>query len=130
MELTPVNPWQWQNQYGFTQAWKVAGAGSLIFVSGQAGISVDGEVLHPDDFKAQARLAFENLRTVLGEAGASLEHVVKLGAYLTDMAKLPDYSAVQLEFFHGHRPAQTLIQVAGLALPGMQVEVEAFAVVV
>ncbi len=128
MKLTQVNPWNWQDSYGFAQAWRVQGAASLIFVSGQAAISPEGEVLHPDDFRAQAWLTFENLRTVLEQAGGSLESVVKLGAYVLDMANLADYAAIHAEFFVGHRPAQTLVQVAGLALPGMQIEVEAYAV--
>ena len=51
MEKTQFNPWKWQDQYGFSQCWKVDGAKSLIVVSGQSSMSADGEVLHPGDFK-------------------------------------------------------------------------------
>ena len=131
MEKTQVNPWKWQDQYGFSQCWKVDGAKSLIVVSGQSSMSADGAVLHPGDFKAQARLTFENMHTVLEHSGASLEDVVKLGAYFVgiDMQKLMDYGAVQAEFFKGKMPAQTLVGVAQLALPDMMLEVEAFAFV-
>ena len=131
MEKTQINPWKWQDQYGFSQCWKVDGAKSLIVVSGQSSMSADGEVLHPGDFKAQARPTFENMRTVLEQSGASLDDVVKLGAYFVgiDMQKLMDYGAVQAEFFKEKRPAQTLVGVAQLALPDMMLEVEAYAVV-
>jgi enamine deaminase RidA (YjgF/YER057c/UK114 family) len=115
MEMTQVNPWTWQDQYGFSQAWKVDGAKT--------------EVMHAGDFKAQVRLTFENLRTVLEKAGASLDNVVKLGSYFVGIENLPDYGAVQAEFFKGKTPAQTAVGVAGLALPGMLIEVEAYAVV-
>jgi enamine deaminase RidA (YjgF/YER057c/UK114 family) len=128
MEKTQINPWRWQDAYGFSQAWKVDGARSLIFVSGQASISAEGTVMHQGDFRAQARLTFENLHTALKEAGASLEDIVKLGVYLMDMGNLPDYGAVQAEFFRGPMPAQTVVQINSLALPGMMIEIEAVAV--
>lgn len=128
MTKTQVNPWTWQDQYGFSQGWKVEGARTIVVVSGQASISANGEVMHADDFRRQVRLTFENLRTVLEQAGATLESVVKLGAFIVGMEHLPDYSMVQAEFFTGKMPAQTAIGVAALALPGMLIEVEAMAV--
>ena len=85
--------------------------------------------MHVADFQAQVRLSFENLQTVLKQSGASLDYVVKLGVYLVDIGKLPDYGAVQAEFFKGKMPAQTAVEVSSLALPGMMIEVEAIAVV-
>jgi enamine deaminase RidA (YjgF/YER057c/UK114 family) len=85
-------------------------------------------VVQQENFRAQARLTFENLHSVLKEAGASLEDIVKLNVYLTDMGSLPDYGAVQAEFFRGPMPAQTVVQINSLALPGMMIEVEALAV--
>jgi 2-iminobutanoate/2-iminopropanoate deaminase len=99
MEKTQINPWCWQDAYGFSQAWKIDGARSLIFMSGQASISAEGKVMHQEDFSAQARLTFENLHTTLKMAGASLEDIVKLGVYLVNMGNLPDCGAVQAEFF-------------------------------
>ena len=129
MKKTQINPWEWQDNFGFSQAWKVDEAKSVIFVSGQASISAEGTVMHEGDFQAQVRLTFENLRTVLEESGASLDDVVKLGAYFVDIRKLPDYGAVQAEFFKGNVPAQTAVEVSSLALPGMLIEVEAIAVI-
>lgn len=128
VKRTQINPWTWQDEYGFSQAWKVEGGQSLIFVSGQASISPDGQVLHGDDFEKQVRLTFENLGAVLRQSDASFEDVVKLGVYLVDMGTLPQLGAVQAEYFKGKSPAQTVVQVSALALPGMMVEVEAIAV--
>jgi reactive intermediate/imine deaminase len=127
MEKTQVNPWSWQDRAGFSQAWKVEGAGSLVFVSGQAAISPQGELVGEGDFKAQAELAFRNLETVLDQAGASLADVVKLTVFLTDASTLRDYMEVKARFIEGDQPASTALQVSGLALPGMMIEVEAVA---
>ena len=129
MDKTQINPWTWQDRRGFSQAWKVEGAKAVVFVSGQTGVSAKGQVMHAGDFRAQARLAFENLRTVLQAAGASLDDVVKLGVYLVDMGRLAEYGAVKAEFFSGKQPASTAVGVTALAAPGLQVEIEAIAVV-
>ena len=127
MQKTQVNPWEWQDRLGFSQAWKVDGAQSVVFVSGQVPISADGTVT-ADDFDAQARQVFGNMRTVLEQAGATFDSVVKLTVYLTDISKLPDYRRIKAEFMTGRQPASTALGVQSLALPGMMIEVEAIAV--
>ena len=127
MNKTQVNPWTWQDRRGFSQAWKVEDGRTVIFVAGQVSVSEDGQLVHDGDFPAQARLVFENLRTVLEGAGASLENVVKLGVYLTDMSRMPEYGTVKAEFFKGPQPASTAVGVTALAMPGLMIEVEAIA---
>jgi enamine deaminase RidA (YjgF/YER057c/UK114 family) len=128
MEKQQVNPWSWQDAAGFSQAWRVDGVSSVIFVAGQGPISAEGELVGEDDFEAQVRATFENLQTVLEHAGASFEHVVKLGVYLTDIGLLRDYGRIRTELMPGPPPASTAVQVGALAVPGMLLEVEAFAV--
>lgn len=129
MDRQQVNPWTWQHAAGFSQAWRVDGAGSIVFVSGQAPISADGQLVGEDDFEAQVRQVFANLRTVVEQAGGGLEAVVKLTVFLTDMTRLRDYTRIKGEFFTGDQPASTAIGVTALARPEMMVEVEALAVV-
>jgi len=129
MKKTQVNPWTWQDQRGFSQAWKVEEGRTVIFISGQVSISADGQPVHQGDFAAQTRQVFENLRTVLERAGGSLEDVVKLGVFLTDMTRMPEYGRVKAEFFKGPQPASTAVGVAALAMPALLVEVEAIAVI-
>jgi enamine deaminase RidA (YjgF/YER057c/UK114 family) len=128
MKKTQINPWTWQDQRGFSQAWKVEGGQTVIFVSGQVSVSADGQPMHAGDFGAQTRLVLENLRSVLERAGASLDHVVKLGVFLTDMSRLPEFGRIKAEFFKGPQPASTAVGVNALALPAFLIEVEAFAV--
>ena len=128
MHKTQLNPWRWQDALGFSQGWRIDGFQSIVFVSGQVSISDDHGVMHEGDFEAQARMAFENLRTVLEQAGASLGDVVKLGVFLVGMEHLPEYGKVLSEFFEGQSPASTAVGVSALARPGMMLEVEAYAV--
>jgi 2-iminobutanoate/2-iminopropanoate deaminase len=128
MEKRQINPWGWQDRFGFSQAWRVDGAEAVIFVAGQGSISADGEVIGEGDFEAQVRQTFANLATVLEQAGASLDSIVKLTVYLTDIGTLRDYGRVKAELLPGTPPASTAIQVGALALPGMAIEIEAVAV--
>jgi enamine deaminase RidA (YjgF/YER057c/UK114 family) len=72
---------------------------------------------------------FENLRTVLDQAGASLEDIVKFTVFLTDIGKVREYGRIKADYISGPQPASTAIGVTGLALPGMMIEVEAIAAV-
>lgn len=127
MITTKVDPWTWQERYGYAQAWRVDGATGLVFVAGQGPMSPDGDLVGAGDFEAQARATFLNLRTVLEAAGAALGAVVALTTYLTDMAHVRTYGRVRDEFLSGP-PAGTVVQVGALAVPGMMLEVAATAV--
>jgi reactive intermediate/imine deaminase len=128
MDKQQINPWEWQDAAGFSQAWRVDAGHSIVFVSGQAPISADGQLVGENDFAAQVRQVFENLVTVLGEAGAGVEAVVKLTVYLTDMTRLREYTQIKAEYFRGEQPASTALGVTALVRPEMMVEVEAIAV--
>ncbi len=127
MNKREINPWTWQERAGFSQAWRVDGAESIVFLAGQAPVSPEGELVE-GDFEAQTRQVFENLRVVLEQSGASFDSIVKLVVYVTDMSHLRDYARVKAEYMSGPQPASTAIGVASLALPGMMIEVDATAV--
>ncbi len=128
MDKQQINPWSWQDRAGFSQAWRVDSAESVIFLAGQAPISADGQLVGAGDFEAQARQTFENIRTVLEQAGATFDDVVKVTVYLTDMSDLGVLARVRDQYLPGAKPASTAVQVSALAQPGMMVEVEAIAV--
>lgn len=128
MEKNQLNPWTWQDKFGFSQAWKVDAASSIVFISGQVPVSPEGNLVAKGDFVAQTRQVFENLHTVLEQAGATFDAVVRVTVYLTDISRLPDYARVKSEFVAGEQPASTAIEVSALALPGMMIEVDAIAV--
>jgi 2-iminobutanoate/2-iminopropanoate deaminase len=123
-----VNPWTWQERFGYSQAWRVEGARSLVFVAGQGPIAPDGSLVGADDFEAQVRQTFENLRVVLEAAGTSLAGLVSTTTYLTDVARVRDLGRVRAEFMAGPPPAGTVVEVTGLAVPGMMLEISAIAI--
>jgi len=115
----------WYEPYRISLAVRANG---LIFVSGQAGIDETGATVGGGDFEAQARQAFANLATVLGEAGASLGDVAKVTILVTDMSSLDVIIKLRGEYFTEPYPADTLLRVAGLAKPDWLVEIDAVAV--
>ena len=128
MDKQQINPWTWQDQFGFSQAWKVSDANQTVFVSGQAPISHDGQLVGEGDFERQVVQVFENLNTVLEAAGAGFDSITKITVYLTDMSRLRDFGRIKSNYISGPQPASTAVGVAALAIPGMMVEVEAIAV--
>ncbi len=104
----------------------VAVSGTLVFVSGQIGITASGELVAPD-VRAQTRQALENLRAILEAAGSDLAHVVKTTVFLCSMQDFAAMNEVYAEYFGTAPPARTTVEVS--ALPrGALVEIEAIAV--
>ena len=128
MERQAVNPWTWQDQFGFVQANVVSGADKILFCSGQVSVDENGSVVHADDMAAQMGQALDNLDAVLSEAGMSLENVVKLTIYVTDMDAAFGAFPTVAGRVGGAKAAQTLLGVSRLAFPGLMVEIEATAV--
>jgi enamine deaminase RidA (YjgF/YER057c/UK114 family) len=125
-----INPWTWQDQYGFAQAIEVTGSERALFCAGQTSSDADGNPVHAGDMRAQLGQALDNLETVLREAGFELSQVVRLNTYTTDVDAFLEASegtAARLAEA-GCRPSATLLGVARLAFPEFLVELEATAV--
>ncbi len=114
----------------YTQVVEVSGPGRTIYVSGQLGTDRNGKVVGaPGDFRAQAVQVFDNLTAALAEVGAGFEHVVKLNAYLADVAHLPILREVRAGYLKPDRlPASTTMGGFRFAREGALLEVEAVAV--
>ncbi|SFN56561.1 RidA family protein [Dokdonella immobilis] len=103
-------------------------AGNTVYLSGQTPLHPDTGELVAGDISAQARQVFENLKAVLGAAGLSFEHVVRVGIYLTDLGDFAAVNEVMKQYFSEPYPARSTIGVA--ALPrAAQVEVDLVAVI-
>jgi reactive intermediate/imine deaminase len=102
--------------------------GDLLFVSGQAAISPEGEIVGLGDFDAQADQVFRNLERVLEAGGSSLANVVKVTIFLTDMSNFEKIVDLRGTWFTPPYPADTIVEVSSLALPGLEIEIEAIAV--
>ena len=101
--------------------------GDLIFVSGQAAIDEQGEVVGVGDFGAQARQAVRNLDRVLNAVGSSLDQVIKVTIFVTDMAYFSEVVELRREVFSEPYPADTICEVRSLAYPELMFEIEAVA---
>jgi 2-iminobutanoate/2-iminopropanoate deaminase len=113
----------------YSQGIKVTGAQTILFLSGQVAYDKDGGVLHRGDFPAQAREAYRALKSLVEAQGGTLESIVKINTYLTDIRYRADLVPVRGEFFRGRLPASTLVEVSALAHPDWLIEIEAIAVV-
>ncbi|MEX1019563.1 MAG: RidA family protein [Litorilinea sp.] len=130
MERRIINPWTWQDAFGFVQAVEVSGEGRVLFCAGQTANDADGKPLHAGDMRAQINSALDNLETVLKEAGFELEDVVRLNMYTTDVdLLLQNYDALVGRLAAaGCRQSATLLGVTRLAFPEWLIELEATAV--
>jgi reactive intermediate/imine deaminase len=111
--------------FRLAQAYRV---GDLLFVSGQAAIAPDGQVVGAGDFDAQAEQVFRNLQAVLEAGGSSLPNIVKVTIFLTDMANFPKIVELRGKWFTPPYPSDTIVEVSSLALPELEIEIEAVAV--
>lgn len=116
----------WDADFRFSQAMRV---GDLVFVSGQAAIDENAQIVGEGDFMAQAHQVFKNLKLILEQAGSGLERIVKVGIFITDMSYFPQIIELRGEYFTEPYPADTIVQVEALALPGLMLEIEAIATV-
>jgi enamine deaminase RidA (YjgF/YER057c/UK114 family) len=129
-DTKPVNPWRWQDNFGFSQAVDVRGGSRVLYCAGQTSVDSEGNVLHAGDMAAQLTQAFDNLETVLAQAGLTLAHVVRLNYYVTNIQAFFDASAIVAARLKASpcKPSGTLLGISSLFHPDALVEIEATAV--
>ncbi len=98
--------------------------GNTVYFSGQIPLDPATGALVEGDIAAQARRAFDNLKAVAEAAGGSLDRIVRLGLYLTDLSQFGAVNAVMQEYFAAPYPARSTIEVSGLP-KGAAFEVDA-----
>jgi reactive intermediate/imine deaminase len=99
-------------------------SGDLVFMSGQIPLDPSTMEVVDGDFDARARRVFENLKAVAEAAGGSLDQVVKLTIYLTDLENFAAVNAAMADYFQQPYPARAALGVASLP-KGVDVEAEA-----
>ena len=111
-------------------------AGDFIFVSGTssrrpdnsfAGAEADPMGATTLDIRAQTRAVIENIRDILESAGSSLDDLVEVCAFLTNMNDFKDYNEVYGEYFSSEGPARTTVAVHQLPHPHLLIEIKAVA---
>jgi enamine deaminase RidA (YjgF/YER057c/UK114 family) len=115
---------------GYSHVVSFPATGRIVWTAGQVPVGADGTVAAAGDWEAQARLVFHNVGHALAAGGATWGDVVKLTFFVVGLAGLPTIRAVRDEFVDVRRPpTSSLVEVAGLVLPELLLEVEAVACV-
>jgi enamine deaminase RidA (YjgF/YER057c/UK114 family) len=104
-----------------------ASGGRTIYVSGLVPLDKDGKLVGPDDFTAQARQVFENVKAALAATDATMADVVKINLYVLDASQIVKFREVRSEYFKDP-PASTAAEVRALIRPGVMLEMDAIAV--
>jgi len=124
---TLINPKGSERVYEAMQFSQAIRVDNTVWVSGQVGVDEKGAF--GEGIEAQTRLAFQNLKRVLAEAGTSLDDVVELVTFHTSMDEVRKFSEVKSEFITKNYPAWTAVGVTALVFPQILVEIKATAVV-
>jgi 2-iminobutanoate/2-iminopropanoate deaminase len=112
-----------RSQLPFSPVTKV---GNLLFVSGQASVDAEGNIVS-DTFEGEVRRSIENLRKVLEDAGSSLKLVAQTRNYVRDGADTPEFNRLYREYFSAPYPARTTI--INCLPPTLKFEIECVAVI-
>lgn len=117
-----------QQERAYSPAVKTRGR-TTVYLAGHTGFQDEPGKSYPGDFEAQVRVSFERLRKTLERAGGSLDDIVTMTVFITDMANGTRFTQLRAEFFkEGRYPASALIGIKELARPEMMVEIQAIAV--
>jgi enamine deaminase RidA (YjgF/YER057c/UK114 family) len=129
MQRRIINPWTWQDAWGYVQANEITSPRRALICSGQLATDADGHLLHAGDMRGQIGQSLDNLETVLHAAGLGLSDVVRLNYYTTDVDSFVEAMSNFAERLAAAncRPACTLLGVSRLVYPDQVVELEATA---
>lgn len=97
-------------------------ANGFLFVSGQIGKEPTGKLA--ESFPAQVRQAMENLKVIVEAAGTSMDQIVKVTIYVTDITRMPELNDIYREYFPKALPARAAMEISKLGL-GAEVEIDA-----
>jgi len=100
--------------------------GDTVYLSGQIGLVPETGRLMDETLAGQASQVMNNLQAVLQAAGCSLDDIIKVNIYLTDMADFPELNTLYAGWLGEHRPARATVAVAALPL-GARVEMDVIA---
>jgi enamine deaminase RidA (YjgF/YER057c/UK114 family) len=127
--VTSVNVAGWSRRLGRDEGQLRTGAHAILTIGGQRPVDADGCLLHEGDTVAQIALALDNLTEVVRAAGMTLADLAHLRVHVTSHAALLDAQLVVNEHLTEHHATTpvTFVEVSGLALAGMDVEVDGLA---
>lgn len=111
-------------------SYAVKKTGTPVFIAGQVSQDADGKLVGEGDAGAQTEQVYRNLKAVVEACGGTMDDIVKITVFTTDLAYRPAIAAVRERAFpNGQYPASTFVVISSLAAPGFLVEIEAVAVI-
>ena len=118
---------KWEDIVGYSRAVKV---GNTIEVSGTVASGPDGEAIGINDAYEQTRYIYTKIEKVLQNAGSSMNDVVRVRMFVTDISRWQEYAKAHSEFFINIKPCNSMIEVKGLIEREYLVEIEVTAIII
>jgi len=100
----------------------------MIFVTGQIAKDEEGHIVGVGDIKKQTEFVFDKIKAILAEADATLEDLVKVVIYITDMDKYKEASEIRNKYLATSKPVSTLVEINRTVTDGCDIEIDAIAV--
>lgn len=125
-----INPTSWSRRNGHDQGQVRYPVASILTIGAQRSVDAEGRLLHEGDTAAQLVLALANLSDVVHAAGMTFRDVASLRIHTTDLSAFQDVQFVVEEHCvaEGACPPLTVVEVGGLPLPGLEIEIDGIAI--
>ncbi|QNL52560.1 RidA family protein [Olivibacter sp. SDN3] len=129
--ITFENPVTVAAPNGYSHVVKVdLGNAYMLVLSGQVAFDEKGVLIGKDNFAKQTEQVFQNIKNIIETAGGTMDNLVKLGFFVTDISQLQQLRSVRDTFINTEQPpASTLVEVKGLVHKDLLIEIEATAIV-
>jgi enamine deaminase RidA (YjgF/YER057c/UK114 family) len=119
-----INPKNVHWPFGYSHICKV---GNTVHVSGQLALDQDGKIVGEGDMVLQTDKTYENLQKCLESVGATINDIVMLRIFVTDLEAFQKTGDIRKKYFGKYRPATTGLEISQLYFPEALIEVEAMA---
>ena len=116
----------WEPKVGYCRALR---AGDHIYVTGTVAVTDDGQVFGPGDPYGQAKRAFTLIERAIEGLGGDKRAIVRTRMFVTDISHWEAFGRAHADFFEGHHPTTSMIEIKGLMEPELLIEIEADAYV-
>ncbi|MGD9043812.1 MAG: RidA family protein [Desulfobacterales bacterium] len=121
-----INPKNVHWPFGYTHVCKI---GDTVHVSGQLALDQEGKIVGEGDMILQTEKTYENLKKCLESVGATINDIVMLRIFVTDLEAFQKTGDIRKKYFGKYRPVTTGLEISRLYFPEALIEVEATAVI-
>ena len=129
MAKTTMNPEGLPTPRGSYSLVNIVQPGRMVFIAGQTASDPQGNVVGVGDVRAQTRYVIEKIKRAVEAAGGTINDVVAMSVFTTDVRYHRDINEVRREVLGSNFPTSTMVQVVALARPELLLEINATAVI-